>query len=650
MPPNPAISLDKRKTTTTPESQTDPLQSVRETVESIVVAFILAFLFRAFVAEAFVIPTGSMAPTLMGAHKDIVCEHCGQQYQTGASNEFESDTGRRTGHTVVASTCANCRGLNAFDLGNNANHATFSGDRILVSKFDYVLHNPTRWDVIVFKYPLSARMNYIKRLVGLPGEQLRIQGGDVYVREEDSQPWTIARKPPHKINAMRQIVSDTQFQPELLVASGWPSLWQPWSGNSAGATGDESSWKLEHSPTGWSAELSPSKSTEWIRYYHKFLTDTEWEDFEANATLPDLDPRSSRLVTDFQAYNTAFSTSRDQVYDARGKLKLAVQDNVRPYNQLSPTEMWADLPYTSLAASKPLNDGEHWVGDLIGEYVVKLQSDAGLLSLMLVENGIEFRCDLDVATGKATLQALDAGETVPIFQNGAKQLTAETPLRGVGDYRLQIANFDDQIVVWVNGKVIQFSGSTEYDLSSVRSEEARRPHWTESNPLDAAPVAIGGQSVAMKVERAKVWRDIYYIAISDRQYSDFDLSHPMEIIGALPPGTERSDISSQAMGDQDLSRLAISSLYANPQWWSATSLFSMRNEIYFKLDGDHYFPMGDNSAASLDARAWIDNSGIPHKYVEHRYLLGKALLVFWPHYWYRPIPYFPNFSRMGLIR
>ena len=39
----------------------------RETVEAFVVAFILALLFRAFLAEAFVIPTGSMAPTLMGA-------------------------------------------------------------------------------------------------------------------------------------------------------------------------------------------------------------------------------------------------------------------------------------------------------------------------------------------------------------------------------------------------------------------------------------------------------------------------------------------------------------------------------------------------------------------------------------------------------
>ncbi|MGC3966264.1 MAG: hypothetical protein QM775_02485 [Pirellulales bacterium] len=44
-----------------------PFESLRETFDSIAIAFILAFLFRTFEAEAFVIPTGSMALTLMGA-------------------------------------------------------------------------------------------------------------------------------------------------------------------------------------------------------------------------------------------------------------------------------------------------------------------------------------------------------------------------------------------------------------------------------------------------------------------------------------------------------------------------------------------------------------------------------------------------------
>ena len=41
---------------------------VKETLISLIIAFIMAFVFRAFVAEAFIIPTGSMAPTLLGQH------------------------------------------------------------------------------------------------------------------------------------------------------------------------------------------------------------------------------------------------------------------------------------------------------------------------------------------------------------------------------------------------------------------------------------------------------------------------------------------------------------------------------------------------------------------------------------------------------
>ena len=61
------------------------LLSVKDTIESIVVAFILAFVFRAFVAEAFVIPTGSMAPNLYGIHRMQTCTACGTEYAYGFS-------------------------------------------------------------------------------------------------------------------------------------------------------------------------------------------------------------------------------------------------------------------------------------------------------------------------------------------------------------------------------------------------------------------------------------------------------------------------------------------------------------------------------------------------------------------------------------
>ena len=171
---------------------TPPINATRETVESIAVAVILAFLFRAFVAEAFVIPTGSMAPTLMGQHKDVQCPECGYWYQAGASIEIDDEASDQrlleAGRTppkaaVVATTCPICRYRLVLDLVGNANQRTFSGDRILVSKFIYDFHRPKRWDVIVFKYPFNAKQNFIKRLIGLPGETVLIKRGDIFIKE-----------------------------------------------------------------------------------------------------------------------------------------------------------------------------------------------------------------------------------------------------------------------------------------------------------------------------------------------------------------------------------------------------------------------------------------------------------------------------------
>jgi hypothetical protein len=56
---------------------------------SIDVALALAFLFKTFEAEAFVIPTGSMAPTLMGRHKDVACPQCGYRYRAQRRDEAD---------------------------------------------------------------------------------------------------------------------------------------------------------------------------------------------------------------------------------------------------------------------------------------------------------------------------------------------------------------------------------------------------------------------------------------------------------------------------------------------------------------------------------------------------------------------------------
>ncbi|QQG50230.1 MAG: signal peptidase I [Candidatus Berkelbacteria bacterium] len=59
-----------------------------------------------------------------------------------------------------------------------------NGEYLFIEKISYKLKVPKRGDVIVFRYPRDVRYNYIKRVIGLPGETIQIKNGHVYVAGE----------------------------------------------------------------------------------------------------------------------------------------------------------------------------------------------------------------------------------------------------------------------------------------------------------------------------------------------------------------------------------------------------------------------------------------------------------------------------------
>ena len=65
---------------------------------------------------------------------------------------------------------------------------------MLVLKYLYRFTEPEPWDVVVFKNPQDNSQNYIKRLIGLPGESIEIVHGDVFFRKADGSAWRIRRK------------------------------------------------------------------------------------------------------------------------------------------------------------------------------------------------------------------------------------------------------------------------------------------------------------------------------------------------------------------------------------------------------------------------------------------------------------------------
>ncbi len=113
--------------------------STKEMIKSLVIAILLAFTFRSFLFEPFYIPSGSMKSTMLVGDYIFV-----SKYSYGYS-KYSFPFG--------------------FDL--------FDGRKIAKA--------PERGDIIVFKLPSDTNVNYIKRLVGLPGDKLQVKQSILYI-------------------------------------------------------------------------------------------------------------------------------------------------------------------------------------------------------------------------------------------------------------------------------------------------------------------------------------------------------------------------------------------------------------------------------------------------------------------------------------
>ena len=110
-----------------------------ENIKTIVYALLIALVIRAFLFQPFNIPSGSMIPTLLVGDYLFV-----SKYSYGYSR-----------HSFPFSP------------------PLFSG-RVMASQ-------PERGDIVVFKLPADGSTDYIKRLVGLPGDLIQMRGGDLYI-------------------------------------------------------------------------------------------------------------------------------------------------------------------------------------------------------------------------------------------------------------------------------------------------------------------------------------------------------------------------------------------------------------------------------------------------------------------------------------
>ena len=560
---------------------------MRETIEAVAIAFILAFVFKTFEAEAFVIPTGSMAPTLYGRHKEVTCSGCKMPYTIGASQEVYQDTGVINPEgRVLGSTCPNCR------FENSAlNDAVFNGDRIVVNK---QVREFKRFDVVVFKNPEEPYVNYIKRLVGLPSELIQFRQGDVYAKAEGEQEDTIRRKSdPATQQDIQLLVYDDSHPPHSLIDKGveerWvPSTYTPSDKTMGGWPMREGTWKPD--PVARNYSLSnQTTDLQWLRYRHLVPTETHWKSLESEppATIPVLQPM---LVTDFCGFN-------------------AVTFRSNRFN------------------NDPLTDGDlYWVNDLTLDATLEIQNSTleSVIVLELTEGVRAAQARFHPASGKAEIVQRNR-EANGEYSEGTVVASAETGDSGDGTYEFSFANVDDRILLWINGTLVPF----EKEVTFV-TEGFNLP-----GEQDLAPAGIAAKGTDVIVSALRIRRDIYYRADAMEYSEEMGRSaNPAPPIHGSPSACEVDQRDFHSLAASLRSPVSYGQNYVRfvtEQRARYQGLFDLQ------LAEDEYLMCGDNSPASKDSRMF-DYWSRPMRGIDsHRYavrkkdLIGKALFIFWPH-------------------
>lgn len=225
--------------------------TVKETIISIVIAFAMAFVFRGFVIEAFLIPTGSMAPTLLGQHMLVHSDTSGYDWTVGPWQTVD----RSNDATPIQPDVVVTDPMSGEKLPKSSYNRRW-GDRLFVMKYLYGVYEPKRFDVVVFKNTTDPTVNYIKRLVGLPDEMTALIDGDVFARKrtpgDEKAPnpwalpgWSVQRKPERVQLEVWQPIFSSEYAPlqPQINARTWVC---PWLGVGAGKDGTD--WRIGNSP------------------------------------------------------------------------------------------------------------------------------------------------------------------------------------------------------------------------------------------------------------------------------------------------------------------------------------------------------------------------------------------------------------------
>ena len=573
-------------------------RTIREFAEALGIALVLAFLFKAFIIELYCIPTGSMASTLMGRHKDVNCIACAFPFQFSASQESndgsEAPRPKDELPRVIAGTCPQCQYTMYVGDDNVAGqvHMSYNGDRIFVNKSLFSFREPSRWHVTVFRYPAKPQVNYIKRLIGVENETVMLRNGQVFAKKEESEDFEIQRKPLRVLLSMMRPVDDNNHVLPALHELGWKTRWYS----------EDENWQRSEDYKSFIG-VTDVPEPAWLQFRYITATTSDW-DHLLQGKLPNGSfTGMPQLITDSLDYNTQI------LQPARGPRRDIYTIETPPYGV---------MPNSTMQMSRRSHEGLglNWVGDLAVRCTLAFEKGGGV-SFRLVKGGITFQCDIGITT--ASFWIPDVPEFEPFIVN--------VPVISGRKHDIMFCNVDEEMRLIIDGKEIDTQGRGRYDHLCLDDSLLCRDR--SPTVLDLEPAAIGVQGGPVQVSDLKIMRNMYYISTNNHAVDNqCDLLHsPFHYVPS----------------DEENIRLVL----ATPAYWEH---FGKTRRTEFILGKDQFLMCGDNSAQSSDSRLWT-HQGIPHA-VDRQFLIGEAVFVFWPHGHRIPgtrIALIPNFSKMRWI-
>jgi signal peptidase I len=576
--------------TSHPDHEVPHAVGAKETVISLIIAFALAFVFRGYVVEPYVIPTNSMAPTLLGAHIRWVNPANGYDWPT--SHFFSGPTGNypQQGGNYVGQSfgpLVTYDPMSRQPMQFNSGLPLRSGDRIFVLRYVWPLFTPERWDVTVFKTPTppeggtpqstGATQAFIKRLVGLPNEELALFDGDVFTRPNDGAPtppggtrWDL---PDWKIQAKPELVQRAVWQPifDSRFAVATDAQGRPFQGP---FVGEGPGWEIAGRTSYVYAGTAPTR----------LLWDMTHDRSIDYAGMLDAD---QQLVQRFH----------------RARTRWSLTDSY-PMDEILPP---------IVGGRTQRQEFIYPVSDLRLSAGVEPKANGLTFAAVLRTRGHEFRAH--ASGGKARIEmrpALD-GQAPDSGWTTLAQAEAPGTLAPGKVTNIDFWHHDQRLELWIENRRVL---TADYD-------------WT----LTQRVKQVFGKTVAE--------------ALALDNPGSIDPARP----GALNPGFfgspvnySKPEIWFDLSGPATLHRVAVArDLFYQPILGDVPSrIFRIANGAHptraLKVLGpDQYFVCGDNSPMSSDARAWTNvdkwvarqidpTPGVVHK----RLIVGKAFFVYFP--------------------